>query len=182
MTSPRGHEPNDGFIVQNPELLEAAIRTAFSGDDVARAAQTAEMPGAPGLTMRDFANALVVGSFRNGFVEELHAGEHSPLLEDRRFSRITDPEMKKLCLEMSARLAHLLHIYLRTPSVFAEYMSTWLLRYAKDWDREALTFELPAPLVETSVCSACRSAIASSWAFCPSCDAQVPPIRAERAA
>jgi len=35
-------------------------------------------------TVREEANALTCCAFRNGYIEELHAGKHSPLLENLR--------------------------------------------------------------------------------------------------
>src|ERR1044072_2130071 len=43
-----------------------------------------------GFTLRDEANAIVACAFRNGPLEDLHAGKYSELLEDRTLSRITD--------------------------------------------------------------------------------------------
>jgi hypothetical protein len=158
---------------EQAEWLATAFKAALS-DEAAATAQTAEMPGAPEFTMRDMANALVVAAFRNGFVEELHAGRSSPLLTDPSLSRITDDEMKKLCLEMSAKLAHLLQVYLRTPDLFAAYMGLRLLPYAHGWEREARTFELPAVTDEVAKCAACGASLFSGkWRFCPSCGAHV---------
>lgn len=36
----------------------------------------------PDFTIRDEANALVAWAFRNGPIENLHAGKNSPLLDD----------------------------------------------------------------------------------------------------
>jgi hypothetical protein len=60
------------------------------------------------LTIREEANALTCCAFRNGYLENLHAGKHSRLLEQPGLSRITDAEMKKLMIEASAKLAELL--------------------------------------------------------------------------
>ena len=51
-----------------------------------------------GFTLRDEAKAIVAWAFRNGPLEDLHAGEHSDLLKDDRYSRITDEEMKRLMI------------------------------------------------------------------------------------
>jgi hypothetical protein len=59
-------------------------------------------------TIREEANALTCCAFRNGFLEDLHAGKHSELLEKPGLSRITDVEMKKLMMQSSAKLAELL--------------------------------------------------------------------------
>jgi hypothetical protein len=66
-------------------------------------AQSKPVPFFDGITARDFANVLVVGAFRNGFIETLHAGNDSDLLADPTLSRITDLEMKKLNIETSTR-------------------------------------------------------------------------------
>jgi len=60
------------------------------------------------LTIREEANALTCCAFRNGYIEELHAGKHSELLERNELSRIKDDEMKKLMIGTSAKLAELL--------------------------------------------------------------------------
>src|SRR5262249_46386211 len=44
-----------------------------------------------GFAIRDEANALVAWAFRNGPIEDLHAGRYSELLEDSTLSRITSP-------------------------------------------------------------------------------------------
>ena len=51
-----------------------------------------------GFTLRDEANAIVASAFRNGPLEDLHAGEWSELLENEKLSRITDEEMKALMI------------------------------------------------------------------------------------
>jgi hypothetical protein len=61
-----------------------------------------------GFTIRDEANALVAWAFRNGPLEDLHAGKYSPLLEDPDLSRISDAEMKTLMLNACCQLAKLL--------------------------------------------------------------------------
>ena len=74
-------------------------------------AQIKPVPFLEGITVRDLANVLVVGTFRNGFIETLHAGDDSEFLSDSTLSRITNLEMKKLNIETSARLAHLLSLF-----------------------------------------------------------------------
>ena len=58
-----------------------------------------------GFTIRDEANALTAYAFRNGPLENLHAGKSSPLTSDPTLSRITDPEMKELMINASEKLA-----------------------------------------------------------------------------
>ena len=58
--------------------------------------------------MRDEANALTAYAFRNGQLEQLHAGKSSPLTADPSLSRITNEEMKQLMIEASAKLEKML--------------------------------------------------------------------------
>ena len=51
-----------------------------------------------GFTVRDEANAIVAYAFRNGPLEDLHAGAWSELLNDKALSRITDQELRELML------------------------------------------------------------------------------------
>jgi hypothetical protein len=54
------------------------------------------------ITIRVEANAITCWAFRNGYLEELHAGKYSELLEQPGLSRFTDTEMKKLMIGTSA--------------------------------------------------------------------------------
>lgn len=89
------------------------------------------------LTTREEANALTCLSFRNGFIETLHAGNHSGLFENPPLSRITDPEMKKLMIEASANLAHYLALKDNDPKEYWRQMLWAHDSYTKDkWDTE----------------------------------------------
>ena len=68
------------------------------------------------FTVRDEANALTAYAFRNGFLEDLHAGKSSPLLEQPGYSRISDEEMRKLMIEASAKLAEMLRLKREEPA------------------------------------------------------------------
>src|SRR5947207_1140107 len=59
---------------------------------------------------REEANAITCFAFRNGFIEELHAGKYSQLLENPDLSRITDAEMKKLMIDASQKMAEILRL------------------------------------------------------------------------
>ena len=63
-------------------------------------------PGGDDFTIRDEANAVTAFAFRNGFIEELHAGKWSPLLEQPGNSRITDDEMRRLMIEAAWHYRH----------------------------------------------------------------------------
>ena len=54
-------------------------------------------------TPEDEANALTACAFRNGFLEDLHAGKSSELLTQPGLSRISDEEMRKLMIQASAK-------------------------------------------------------------------------------
>jgi len=57
------------------------------------------------FTIRDEANALISWAFRNGPIENLHAGRYSELLEVDSLIRITDNEMKAIMLNARSQLA-----------------------------------------------------------------------------
>jgi len=104
---------------------------------VIRASGSRQRPR-PVWTLRDEANALTVYSFRHGFLEELHAGKSSPLLDDPTLSRITDAEMKKLMIESSARLAHMLKLKAEDTDAYVQALLAWS-EYCAHWDRNAET-------------------------------------------
>jgi hypothetical protein len=130
-------------------------------------AQSKPVPFFDGITTRDFANVLVVGAFRNGFIETLHAGNDSELLADPTLSRITDLEMKKVNIETSARLAYLLSLFFEHSEKFArEFL--YLHKYVRNWERQAVTFDLPDQFNSLPQCEGCAKTIHSnSWHFCP---------------
>jgi hypothetical protein len=112
----------------------AAMRTAREPEDLA--AQKSAVPGYD-FTTRDLANALVAMTFRNGFLEELHAGKDSPLLADPSLSRITNAEMKRLMIESSAQLAIVLHQLFDDADAFHKWYGR-ARQYTRGWEREAL--------------------------------------------
>ncbi|TMA50418.1 MAG: hypothetical protein E6J71_13525 [Deltaproteobacteria bacterium] len=161
---PRNHEPTIGIF----DLLE---RT--DTDE----AQTTPLRGHPDLTLRDEANAITARVFRNGFLEDLHAGQWSPVLSGPGGSRITDAEMKKLMIETSARLAHWL--YLRElllderPDAYFQLLSTMRRMFTHRWERRARTCDLPgAETRQATVCS-CHASLYEGWRFCPLCGSVV---------
>lgn len=137
-------------------------------------AQTHPLRRHPELTLRDEANAITAQVFRNGFLEDLHAGRWSPVLSDPAFSRLTNEEMKKLMIETSARLAHWL--YLREllldeqPEAYFQVISTIRWTFTKEWERLARTCKLPgARQAPALICSKCQAALHDAWRFCPLC-------------
>jgi hypothetical protein len=87
------------------------------------------------LTAREEANALTCCAFRNGYIEDLHAGKHSELLEQPGLSRITDAEMKKLMVEASAKLAELLIMKETEPEKYWKWMKFFNESYCGHWEK-----------------------------------------------
>lgn len=86
-------------------------------------------------TIREEANALTCFAFRNGFIEELHVGDYSPLLENPKLSRITDPEMKKLMIEASQRLSEMLTLKETDPEEYWRVIAHYR-RYTWNWVKD----------------------------------------------
>jgi hypothetical protein len=139
------------------------------------AAQSVLAQGLPKLTVRDEANALVANCLRNNaFFEELHAGTWSPLLEDRSLSRISDAEMKKLMIEVTARLAYMLALKSEKPEEYLRQIAFNLRDYAGNWERKTVTCELPAENTATiAVCSCGAPRYSPKWKYCPQCGNQL---------
>lgn len=87
------------------------------------------------LTIREEANALTCCAFRNGFLEDLHAGKHSELLDTPGLSRITDAEMKKLMIGASAKLAELLELRSKAPEEYWRQLNFLHRHYCRHWDK-----------------------------------------------
>jgi len=95
---------------------------------------SAAYPG--GFNARDEANALIAMAVRNGPIEDLHAGKHSPLLDDPDLSRITDAEMKALMIHATRMLADLLRLRDREPELYRRWMQSYGIAFCKGWERE----------------------------------------------
>ncbi len=93
-------------------------------------------PMKPVLTSREEANAIVCWAFRNGFLEELHAGERSALLESSKYSRITNAEMKKLMVECATKMAEILQLRDRNPAKYWSQIMFFHESYTKNWLKE----------------------------------------------
>ena len=84
-------------------------------------------------SLREEANAIVAYAFRNGFLEELHAGKY--LVEDETLSRITDAEMKSLMIESCERIAKLLDMKEHDPEAYWKLIEATSQTYTKGWDQ-----------------------------------------------
>ena len=90
---------------------------------------------ADGFTLRDEANAIVALAFRNGPIEDLHAGESSELLENPELSRITDDEMKALMINACEHVAKLLELKETDPEEYYRQMLSYNHMYCRRWER-----------------------------------------------
>lgn len=120
-----------------PTVPCVVLPTLPAGESLAR--RSALHPPSAGtaadFTTRDEANTLVAWAFRNGPLERLHAGRHSPLLDDPSLSRITDPEMKELMLNACRQLADLLALKADDPADYARRIRAYHDRYCRQWER-----------------------------------------------
>ena len=120
------------FLKQCPSIA--------SKEDEARAEQELlshlRLTSGTEFTLRDEANALAAYAFRNGFLEELHAGKSSPLLEQPGFSRISDEEMRKLMIEASAKLAEMLRLKREAPAEYDMFIRRYQRTYCRKWRRD----------------------------------------------
>lgn len=87
------------------------------------------------FTLRDEANALVAMAFRNGPIEDLHAGRNSKLLEDDGLSRITNAEMKELMVFACEKLAEMLRLKVSDPEQYQQAVETYNRMYCGRWKR-----------------------------------------------
>jgi len=88
-----------------------------------------------GFTLRDEANAIVAMAFRNGPIEDLHAGQSSELLSDPELSRITDEEMKTLMVNACEQVAKLLKMKDTDPERYYRQMLSYNRMYCRRWER-----------------------------------------------
>ena len=87
------------------------------------------------FTIRDEANTVVAWAFRNGPLEELHAGEYSPLLEDATLNRITDEAMKALMINACRQMAKLLELKAIDSMEYERKIKSYNAQYSKTWER-----------------------------------------------
>jgi hypothetical protein len=88
------------------------------------------------FTLRDEANALTAFAFRNGFLEDLHAGKSSPILDQPGYSRISDDEMRRLMIEASANLEKMMRMKQEEPAKYEIFIRDYQRRYCRRWKRD----------------------------------------------
>ena len=89
-----------------------------------------------GFSLRDEANAIAAWAFRDGPIEDLHAGEHSELLENANLSRITQEEMKEIMIYASERIAALLKKKDEDPEEYYTMLKGYGLSSCYGWERD----------------------------------------------
>ena len=88
------------------------------------------------FSVRDEANALTAYAFRNGLLEDLHAGKPLPMPNQRGYSRISDDEMRRLMIEASAKLSSMLQLKQEDPAKYEIVIRDYQRRYCRCWDRD----------------------------------------------
>jgi hypothetical protein len=116
-------QPNSGTPEQPARTLAKSVEELFPGI----------FPG--GFTVRDEANAIVAFAFRNGPIEDLHAGKYSDLLSDSSLSRITDAEMKALMINACQKMEELLRLKESNPDEYVRFIGSYNWRYCRRWER-----------------------------------------------
>ena len=129
------------WIAQNHTLLTAAASLVTSRESIYE--DRADENHSPSLkapiddfTLRDEANALTAFAFRNGYIEELHAGKALPLDYLTGFSRISDMEMKRIMIEASKRIAELLGMRVSEPEKYDAFVRRYNEDYCRGWKRD----------------------------------------------
>lgn len=85
------------------------------------------------LTTRREANAIVGYSFRNTFLEDLHAGKQLPRKYLKGYSRISQAEMKRLMIEACEKVELLLLMKENEPEKYADFMRLQGLIICSSW-------------------------------------------------
>jgi hypothetical protein len=123
-----GQCSKSAFLKRCPSLApsEATAQTSIP----------APLPPVGEFTLRDEANALTAYAFRNGFIEDLHAGKDSPMLRQPGNSRISDDEMRRLMIESSEKLERLLHMKRSDPEEYDAFVRSYHKVYCRGWKRD----------------------------------------------
>jgi len=87
------------------------------------------------MSFREEGNAIVAHVFRNGYLEDLHAGVTEEKFLDPKYSRITDDEMKKLMIECCEKMAELLRLSREDPLEYKAFLKRTLRNYCKHWEK-----------------------------------------------
>ncbi|MGC9457336.1 MAG: DUF6398 domain-containing protein [Halothiobacillaceae bacterium] len=85
---------------------------------------TEGLPPRDEFTVRDEANAICAYAFRNGPIEDIHAG-----------GRISDPEMKHMMIKASESLAKLMAMKQDTPAEYDRFIRDYHRKFCRRWER-----------------------------------------------
>lgn len=131
-----------GFAVELfSEFLSAlaAFATEPNPDRLPRSSDYSREDAALAISVqkirRQEANALTAIAFRNGYLEDLHAGVPTPLLDDPDNLRITNTEMKRLMVESSRKLYEMLCKREDDPERYAAEIAYVHRRLTHRWDQ-----------------------------------------------
>lgn len=95
------------------------------------------------------AKSLVALSFRNGPIEDLHAGKTCPTCSgNSQYSRITNAELKRIMMNAVDWVYTLLWLRQHAPDDYATFLQIGM-RYTKAWDEPRL-MRLPRKLASKS--------------------------------
>jgi hypothetical protein len=98
------------------------------------------IPGGPSAVARE-AKALVALAFRNGPIENIHAGKACPTCHgDPKYSHITQAEMRQIMKAAVDRLYTFLVLKHRDQKAYEELLS-FGERYTTAWDEPVFTQE-----------------------------------------
>lgn len=103
-----------------------------------------------GLIQIAVSKALAASAFRNGPLEDLHAGKPCPTCSaDESYSRISQDEMKALMKHAVDHLNALLQLWQDEPVIFGDYVTFMLREYAYNWDEPENLDEIKARIRQT---------------------------------
>ena len=87
------------------------------------------------VTMEDEVKAIVAVAFRNGPLEDIHAGKDCPTCHrGRGYSRITQEEMKELMKYAVDRLYAIFRLKKRSEMLYKAFLKLQGEYYTKEWD------------------------------------------------
>ena len=116
----------------SPRLKDRFLMGEFVRSTEKPEVQTEPLQGHPSITRRDEANVLTAYAFRNGSIEDIHSR-----------GGISDPEVRKLMIESSAKIARLLwlrdHYMDRMPELYFAFLEMYGKDNCAKWEREKLT-------------------------------------------
>jgi len=89
------------------------------------------------------AKAIVATAFRNGPIEDMHAGESCPVCEGKpEYSHITQEEMKVIVKTAVDRVFTLLALRAEKPVEYKTFIEFTARAYTHSWDDPTFTREL----------------------------------------